>query len=728
MRMSALRHGHARDCRFLRDITMWKAGSEIHVRLRVGQCRYQAARLTSTQPAATPKQPEGGPAKPAASGTGPKAPPPPPPPPPRRGWGGTVFKLFGVTLVGMGGVVGYAWHDPKFRSELENNVPYSKEALSQILSQLGLEEDSSGAQQASSSKALDVLPSFAKKSLPDASGSVPAGKSQVAVQATREDAAKSDMEKKRKWEEEQITRKLAEREAEIAAENAALEVMANELVAKSENVTDTAMEAHRVAADALKQHTQLLKTAMERTKGADKNAQWQMVTFSAEAKGQAVKRADLVTEQARVILGKLKTVLTEGKQHRDTARNPHLIPASDSLYRMERQLNATEAEFEAARTESAIMAEYRDLVEQGRKQFQKELDSILPDVKPGRKGKKLTEDELNSLIAHAHLRVEQLQGQLFDQQVRQRHLMETAVTHQKRDDATMYSKQLSQEMEKRNQEFEEEKKRMMVEARVDFEAELRQQLRRQAAAHSDHLTDVVRVQRREFEERFDRRLEKEVAMIRDDMQSEMTAAMARLRRADAELQARMSQEMWLACQALNAALRDDRLKPLAGEFVAIQDAGGDHAFVRALVAAVPEEALRRGVYTQGELCERFARVKRVCRRAAMIGDDGGSLARRALSYAQSFFVLEPRADGDDEVVDPEDANAFRMLSRAERRLEAGDLETAVRLMNLLRGEPRRVAEDWMREARLTLETRQVAQLLQAHAASAGVDALRQQQP
>lgn len=43
-------------------------------------------------------------------------------------------------------------------------------------------------------------------------------------------------------------------------------------------------------------------------------------------------------------------------------------------------------QFESARTESAIMSEYRDLVNQGRKQFQKELESILPEVKPGKKG------------------------------------------------------------------------------------------------------------------------------------------------------------------------------------------------------------------------------------------------------------------------------------------------------------------------------------------------------
>lgn len=49
-----------------------------------------------------------------------------------RSFFGTVFKLLGVATVGAGGVVGYAWYDPSFRKTLEDNVPYSKEALAAI--------------------------------------------------------------------------------------------------------------------------------------------------------------------------------------------------------------------------------------------------------------------------------------------------------------------------------------------------------------------------------------------------------------------------------------------------------------------------------------------------------------------------------------------------------------------------------------------------------------------
>ena len=56
-------------------------------------------------------------------------------------------------------------------------------------------------------------------------------------------------------------------------------------------------------------------------------------------------------------------------------------------------------------------------------------------------------------------------------------------------------------------------------------------------------------------------------------------------------------------------------------------------------------------------------------------------------------------------------------------LDRDDLAQAVRYLGLLRGEPRLVAADWLREARLLLEARQAADALLAHAAATGLQAL-----
>ena len=68
----------------------------------------------------------------------------------------------------------------------------------------------------------------------------------------------------------------------------------------------------------------------------------------------------------------------------------------------------------------------------------------------------------------------------------------------------------------------------------------------------------------------------------------------------------------------------------------------------------------------------------------------------------------------------EDLDPFRLLSYAAYSLERGDLELAAKLLNQLRGESRRVVGDWLAEARLTLETRQVVGLLSAYANAVGL--------
>lgn len=45
---------------------------------------------------------------------------------------------------------------------------------------------------------------------------------------------------------------------------------------------------------------------------------------------------------------------------------------------------------------------------------------------------------------------------------------------------------------------------------------------------------------------------------------------------------------------------------------------------------------------------------------------------------------------------------------------------AMKYMNLLQGAPRKIASDWLKEARLLLETQQAANTLMAHAAASGL--------
>jgi len=67
-----------------------------------------------------------------------------------------------------------------------------------------------------------------------------------------------------------------------------------------------------------------------------------------------------------------------------------------------------------------------------------------------------------------------------------------------------------------------------AEAKAEFEAELRQQLARQAAAHSDHLVSVLHAQRLKLEAEFEKQLIENVKTEKLKMMKEISAVVNRL--------------------------------------------------------------------------------------------------------------------------------------------------------------------------------------------------------
>ncbi len=209
-------------------------------------------------------------------------------------------------------------------------------------------------------------------------------------------------------------------------------------------------------------------------------------------------------------------------------------------------------------------------------------------------------------------------------------------------------------------------------------------------------------------------------------------------RAEMEKIGRKAQELWLSCQSLQNVIRDgkqakegevftraeDKLKPLMEDFIAVLEAGDDHPYVSAVLRTVSDVAAEHGIFTEDALMDRFKKVNRVCRRVAMIDEAGGTLFNYFLSYVQSFFIMSSsKPITEEDEIDPSSLTTFSILDNANYYLERGDLEQALRFMNQLRGMPRKVAADWIEEARLLLETRQAAGALLAHASGNGLGSL-----
>ena len=225
-------------------------------------------------------------------------------------------------------------------------------------------------------------------------------------------------------------------------------------------------------------------------------------------------------------------------------------------------------------------------------------------------------------------------------------------------------------------------------------------------------------------------LKEKLKAERDLFETQLRGALARLQglesvmesRAEVERQHLQSQRLWTACQSLSTAIDKgaDEPTPLLAQLTAIHDAAAEDPLVSHVLKSLPEESVIRGVLNEDTLRRRFYKVRRWCRRVAMIRENNSSPWTYLLSYLQSFLIFDtfdPKKEG--ELVDVENLDTFGLLARAEYYLRSGDLELAARLVNQLRGEPRSVARDWLLETRLLLETRQAANFLTAYAAALG---------
>lgn len=171
---------------------------------------------------------------------------------------------------------------------------------------------------------------------------------------------------------------------------------------------------------------------------------------------------------------------------------------------------------------------------------------------------------------------------------------------------------------------------------------------------------------------------------------------------------------------MKTASGDNPTEPLEASVEAIRASCANDEFTHAITAALPQESLIRGVYSEEALRARFHIVQKLAKRVALIDETRNSLYQYFLSYLQSFLLAHPEQQQPPRELQPEDMDTFKLLSYAAYCVERGDLELAAKFVNQLKGESRRVAQDWLNETRMTLETKQALAILTAYASAVGL--------
>lgn len=638
----------------------------------------------------------------------------------------------GATVVGAGATLAYAKYDPDFRHKVQDALPYGDALLNKVL---GPEKTTavppkSHEQVLSSDKIREkaLESSLLRKKVPVESSKGDSKSVLVPpppITASPSSPAKEKTPTPRDLEAE-AQKQLRDIKEKTERLNFSLEQSLREAQAEVERHTKDAVLAQVAAKEAMQVYVSKLYRALDEARDSEDQFMWDEALQAKESKLAAVQKANTKTEQAWNSLGKLQTIIRKGQESTETRGNLALSPAEHVATVAKDQLRNSESEAQSAKEAAKIASDYKDAVEKARRHFQEELEALLPESKFGDQSRKLSEDDLNLLVAHAHRRVELLMKTLAKMQVTEQERAQVFQRQQER---------VNRDLERQRAEMDATLEVKLEKQKESFEHELQQQLRRQVAAHTEHLKEALEEQEQKLSHTFDQEMEKRIIEERGRHNAALAASVAKLQGMEGYLKARdeldrVSQQakgLWLACQGLRHTLvyghtSQDAPQPLAQEVRPVREAAPMSPYVPLVLASIPEEALVRGVYPEVALKERFAKVEKACRRVALVDDRGASLLRYLASYIQSFLIVYPKEVPEEELsdeqrVNPEMWDTFDVLSRVRYWLQHEDLEQALRYAIQLRGEPLQVARDWIREVRLHLEAKQAATALMAFAAA-----------
>jgi len=525
--------------------------------------------------------------------------------------------------------------------------------------------------------------------------------------------------------------------SEIAVQTEPVEIVAATetvdipgLVSVAEEALALAVESFEKAEAAVSQYISAKKVALGVSGDSDTRAAfWLHVTeaernlhnISAElgVKSKSAEEAINALSDAGIepnVVQEFKSAL-EGGQDKFSAANQQLEILADLESELEQELNAKKEKFLASLPDSSFD---QDILE-------------IP---------KFTDEDLKGLIFIAQRKLETVARELKELKTVQKEEVEKALNSQREELLIRAENEIAELKAAQEVLIETKRAEIKEELRDEFEEDLKLQLKRQSAAHAAHLTEELAQLRQAQEQKAKAELDSQITSLStqylDDISQErdnMTKALEEEQkkyleilqqllgyangievslseREKTEMGVARLQCMLLAVESMQEAVlgvANVPLTPIAESFHLL--CAEDEA-IRAIVSSLPDEAKEKGVLSPKVLEASLPALLETSQCQFMVNDEGNGLFARLRSAVNSRFSTWNAPAPIKEVQDI--SGDFNQIQSAARfYLREGDLENCTRVLNQLTGEPRRIVDDWIHEARLSLEVQQALKAIVA---------------
>lgn len=678
----------------------------------------------------------------------------------QAGFGKIIVILSPFAVVG--GTAAYAKYDSKFRQTLVSNVPGAEAILKILLQEEGnaIDEASKSigkATQKVSEFSSNVTGYFGGKKLDEPAPVKP--KEKEIAKSTKtpvsdfstpplpkvtppSPTAKSSVNDK--VEVKQAAPKVVSAPPVSPAASKPQDLPSNiaELEKAVEKHAQIAVDEYNKAVRTLKSYNDDVKKIVDEAVDKLDMTAWTSLKNKTSARDFAVEAAETAAQSARETIRKLE--LSIGSIVKDTP-DEVVEKVRNNIRTLSDHLNTAKEEMYVAKNSAKTSEQFWKKIDAARNYFIDEIESLFPGVNLKDNDLNLSKDHLDLFIIYAHSHLLSYQRELQKLQDEGDERLKRAVDALRGDDNVESLKsQLEYYLEKEKQLLNISNQKKLLQIKADADKTLRDHMKKQAEAHADHLSDAISQKEAELKRVFNRELSEKLSTEQAAYKEHLAAMLGKLKGIDAALKARadadrmvhQAQSLWSACQALWASLKSgepgvswqSKLRPLGSEVSSISSAAEGDELVTVVLKGVPAEARTRGVYPEDALRERFVKVEKLARQLALVPAEGARLPIYLLSFLQAVFIIRPsnpitEEELNNEPVDFSQFDTYDILNRAKYWIEHGDLTQALKYMNLLKGASRNIAEDWLKETRLLLETQQAANTLMAHAATSGLSFL-----